>query len=95
MNLWRPWRRLSGLDHIVRQLIPFAIDATVRNHHIRNNSVLSCGARQRCEADYFVSYLVRRPNVQKEQQDVRIALLLKREVVTVSIDFIGRKYASP
>jgi 23S rRNA (guanine2445-N2)-methyltransferase / 23S rRNA (guanine2069-N7)-methyltransferase len=65
-----------------------AIDCHGTNHHIRNTQFGAVRAKDAI-ADYFVSLSGERPNVQKEQPDVRIALRIKREVVTVSIDLSG------
>tara|TARA_R110001599_G_scaffold119118_3_gene288849 strand:+ start:900 stop:3068 length:2169 start_codon:yes stop_codon:yes gene_type:complete len=65
-----------------------AIDCHGTNHHIRNTQFGAVRAKDAI-ADYFVELSGERPNVQKEQPDVRIALRIKREVVTVSIDLSG------
>jgi len=65
-----------------------AIDCHGTNHHIRNTQFGAVRAKDAI-ADYFVALSGERPNVQKEQPDVRIALRIKREVVTVSIDLSG------
>ncbi|MBJ7538829.1 bifunctional 23S rRNA (guanine(2069)-N(7))-methyltransferase RlmK/23S rRNA (guanine(2445)-N(2))-methyltransferase RlmL [Marinomonas transparens] len=65
-----------------------AIDCHGTNHHIRNTQFGAVRAKDAI-ADYFVGLSGERPNVQKEQPDVRIALRIKREVVTVSIDLSG------
>lgn len=65
-----------------------AIDCHGTNHHIRNTQFGAVRAKDAI-ADYFVALSGERPNVEKEQPDVRIALRIKREVVTVSIDLAG------
>ncbi|MDE8602862.1 bifunctional 23S rRNA (guanine(2069)-N(7))-methyltransferase RlmK/23S rRNA (guanine(2445)-N(2))-methyltransferase RlmL [Marinomonas sp. RSW2] len=65
-----------------------AIDCHGTNHHIRNTQFGAVRAKDAI-ADYFVELSGERPSVQKEQPDVRIALRIKREVVTVSIDLSG------
>lgn len=65
-----------------------AIDCHGTNHHIRNTQFGAVRAKDAI-ADYFVALSGERPNVEKEQPEVRIALRIKREVVTVSIDLSG------
>lgn len=65
-----------------------AIDCHGTNHHIRNTQFGAVRAKDAI-ADYFVALSGERPNVEKEQPEVRIALRIKREVVTVSIDLAG------
>ncbi|MCB5162399.1 bifunctional 23S rRNA (guanine(2069)-N(7))-methyltransferase RlmK/23S rRNA (guanine(2445)-N(2))-methyltransferase RlmL [Marinomonas algarum] len=65
-----------------------AIDCHGTNHHIRNTQFGAVRTKDAI-ADYFVELSGERPSVQKEQPDVRIALRIKREVVTVSIDLSG------
>lgn len=77
-----PWSdHMSASDTI-------AIDCHGTNHHIRNTQFGAVRAKDAI-ADYFVALSGERPSVQKEQPDVRIALRIKREVVTVSIDLSG------
>ncbi len=65
-----------------------AIDCHGTNHHIRNTQFGAVRAKDAI-ADYFVALSGERPSVEKNQPDVRIALRIKREVVTVSIDLSG------
>ncbi|MGO2234137.1 bifunctional 23S rRNA (guanine(2069)-N(7))-methyltransferase RlmK/23S rRNA (guanine(2445)-N(2))-methyltransferase RlmL [Marinomonas sp. UCMA 3892] len=65
-----------------------AIDCHGTNHHIRNTQFGAVRAKDAI-ADYFVALSGERPSVEKEQPEVRIALRIKREVVTVSIDLSG------
>ncbi|WP_219704219.1 bifunctional 23S rRNA (guanine(2069)-N(7))-methyltransferase RlmK/23S rRNA (guanine(2445)-N(2))-methyltransferase RlmL [Marinomonas lutimaris] len=65
-----------------------AIDCHGTNHHIRNTQFGAVRAKDAI-ADYFIALSGERPNVEKEQPEVRIALRIKRDVVTVSIDLSG------
>lgn len=65
-----------------------AIDCHGTNHHIRNTQFGAVRAKDAI-ADYFVTLSGERPSVKKDQPDVRIALRIKREVVTVSLDLSG------
>jgi len=61
-----------------------AIDCHGTNHHIRNTQFGAVRAKDAI-ADYFVALSGERPSVEKNQPDVRIALRIKREVVTGSM----------
>ncbi|MEO9655311.1 bifunctional 23S rRNA (guanine(2069)-N(7))-methyltransferase RlmK/23S rRNA (guanine(2445)-N(2))-methyltransferase RlmL [Marinomonas sp.] len=65
-----------------------AIDCHGTNHHIRNTQFGAVRAKDAI-ADYFVALTGERPSVEKSQPDVRIALRIKRDQVTVSIDLSG------
>lgn len=65
-----------------------AIDCHGTNQSIRNTQFGAVRAKDAI-ADYFVELSGERPSVEKNQPDVRIALRIKREVVTVSIDLSG------
>ncbi|WP_133010551.1 bifunctional 23S rRNA (guanine(2069)-N(7))-methyltransferase RlmK/23S rRNA (guanine(2445)-N(2))-methyltransferase RlmL [Marinomonas flavescens] len=65
-----------------------AIDCHGTNDHIRNTQFGAVRTKDAI-ADYFVALSGERPSVEKEQPDVRIAVRIKREAVTVSIDLAG------
>ncbi|AEF55111.1 bifunctional 23S rRNA (guanine(2069)-N(7))-methyltransferase RlmK/23S rRNA (guanine(2445)-N(2))-methyltransferase RlmL [Marinomonas posidonica] len=65
-----------------------AIDCHGTNHHIRNTQFGAVRTKDAI-ADYFVAQTGERPSVEKNQPDVRIAVRIKRDVVTVSIDLSG------
>ncbi|GAB3477619.1 bifunctional 23S rRNA (guanine(2069)-N(7))-methyltransferase RlmK/23S rRNA (guanine(2445)-N(2))-methyltransferase RlmL [Marinomonas epiphytica] len=65
-----------------------AIDCHGTNHHIRNTQFGAVRAKDAI-ADYFLAKAGERPSVEKNQPDVRVALRIKRDQVTVSIDLSG------
>lgn len=65
-----------------------AIDCHGTNDHIRNTQFGAVRTKDAI-ADYFVALSGERPSVEKEQPDVRIAVRIKRDVVTISIDLAG------
>ncbi|REG86479.1 bifunctional 23S rRNA (guanine(2069)-N(7))-methyltransferase RlmK/23S rRNA (guanine(2445)-N(2))-methyltransferase RlmL [Marinomonas pollencensis] len=65
-----------------------AIDCHGTNDHIRNTQFGAVRTKDAI-ADYFVALSGERPSVEKEQPDVRIAVRIKRDTVTVSIDLAG------
>ncbi|WP_113873768.1 bifunctional 23S rRNA (guanine(2069)-N(7))-methyltransferase RlmK/23S rRNA (guanine(2445)-N(2))-methyltransferase RlmL [Marinomonas aquiplantarum] len=65
-----------------------AIDCHGTNHHIRNTQFGAVRTKDAI-ADYFVAQTGERPSVEKNQPDVRIAVRIKRDVVTVSVDLSG------
>ncbi|MGB3383995.1 MAG: bifunctional 23S rRNA (guanine(2069)-N(7))-methyltransferase RlmK/23S rRNA (guanine(2445)-N(2))-methyltransferase RlmL [Marinomonas sp.] len=65
-----------------------AIDCHGTNDHIRNTQFGAVRTKDAI-ADYFVALSGERPSVEKEQPDVRIAVRIKRDTVTISIDLAG------
>ena len=65
-----------------------AIDCHGTNHHIRNTQFGAVRTKDAI-ADYFVAMTGQRPSVEKNQPDIRIAVRIKRDQVTVSIDLSG------
>lgn len=65
-----------------------AIDCHGTNNHIRNTQFGAVRTKDAI-ADYFVALSGQRPNVEKNQPDLRIAVRIKRDQVTVSIDLSG------
>ncbi|QRV24433.1 bifunctional 23S rRNA (guanine(2069)-N(7))-methyltransferase RlmK/23S rRNA (guanine(2445)-N(2))-methyltransferase RlmL [Marinomonas foliarum] len=86
-DLYDAVKAIPWSDHM-KATNTMAIDCHGTNHHIRNTQFGAVRAKDAI-ADYFVALTGERPNVEKEQPEVRIALRIKREVVTVSIDLSG------
>ena len=86
-DLYDGVKAIQWSDHM-KATNTMAIDCHGTNHHIRNTQFGAVRAKDAI-ADYFVALTGERPNVEKEQPEVRIALRIKREVVTVSIDLSG------
>ena len=86
-DLYDGVKAIQSSDHM-NASDTIAIDCHGTNHHIRNTQFGAVRAKDAI-ADYFVALSGERPNVEKEQPEVRIALRIKREVVTVSIDLSG------
>ncbi|MCW4629971.1 MULTISPECIES: bifunctional 23S rRNA (guanine(2069)-N(7))-methyltransferase RlmK/23S rRNA (guanine(2445)-N(2))-methyltransferase RlmL [Marinomonas] len=86
-DLYNGVKAIQWSDHM-SATNTMAIDCHGTNHHIRNTQFGAVRAKDAI-ADYFVALSGERPNVEKEQPEVRIALRIKRDVVTVSIDLSG------
>ncbi|MEP0071977.1 MAG: bifunctional 23S rRNA (guanine(2069)-N(7))-methyltransferase RlmK/23S rRNA (guanine(2445)-N(2))-methyltransferase RlmL [Marinomonas sp.] len=86
-DLYDAIKAIPWIDHM-SATSTIAIDCHGTNHHIRNTQFGAVRAKDAI-ADYFVALSGERPSVEKNQPDVRIALRIKREVVTVSIDLSG------
>jgi 23S rRNA (guanine2445-N2)-methyltransferase / 23S rRNA (guanine2069-N7)-methyltransferase len=86
-DLYDAIRAIEWSDHMsVTNTI--AIDCHGTNQSIRNTQFGAVRTKDAI-ADYFVELTGERPNVEKVQPDVRVALRIKREMVTVSIDLSG------
>ena len=86
-DLYDAIRAIEWSDHM-SATNTIAIDCHGTNHHIRNTQFGAVRTKDAI-ADYFIDLSGERPNVEKVQPDVRVALRIKREVVTVSIDLSG------
>lgn len=86
-DLYDGVKAIQWSDHM-KSTNTMAIDCHGTNHHIRNTQFGAVRAKDAI-ADYFIALSGERPNVEKEQPEVRIALRIKRDVVTVSIDLSG------
>ncbi|MCV2402168.1 bifunctional 23S rRNA (guanine(2069)-N(7))-methyltransferase RlmK/23S rRNA (guanine(2445)-N(2))-methyltransferase RlmL [Marinomonas sp. C2222] len=86
-DLYDAVKAIPWSDHM-KATNTIAIDCHGTNHHIRNTQFGAVRAKDAI-ADYFVALTGERPSVEKEQPDLRIALRIKRDVVTVSIDLSG------
>lgn len=65
-----------------------AIDCHGTNHSIRNTQFGAVRTKDAI-ADYFTNLNGRRPSVEKQNPDIRIALKIKRDQATVSLDVSG------
>lgn len=86
-DLYNAIKAISWSDHM-SATNTIAIDCHGTNHHIRNTQFGAVRAKDAI-ADYFVALSGERPSVEKNQPDVRIAMRIKRDTVTVSIDLSG------
>ncbi|ETX09768.1 50S rRNA methyltransferase [Marinomonas ushuaiensis DSM 15871] len=86
-DLYDAIKAIPWIDHM-SATNTIAIDCHGTNQSIRNTQFGAVRAKDAI-ADYFVELSGERPSVEKNQPDVRIALRIKREVVTVSIDLSG------
>ncbi|ADZ91794.1 bifunctional 23S rRNA (guanine(2069)-N(7))-methyltransferase RlmK/23S rRNA (guanine(2445)-N(2))-methyltransferase RlmL [Marinomonas mediterranea] len=86
-DLYQGVKSIEWSDHLsVHSTI--AIDCHGTNKEIRNTQFGALKTKDAI-ADYFVEKSGQRPNVEKQQPDVRIAVRVKREKVTVSLDLSG------
>ncbi|TDO99008.1 bifunctional 23S rRNA (guanine(2069)-N(7))-methyltransferase RlmK/23S rRNA (guanine(2445)-N(2))-methyltransferase RlmL [Marinomonas balearica] len=86
-DLYKGVKSIEWSDHLsVHSTI--AIDCHGTNKEIRNTQFGALKTKDAI-ADYFVEKTGQRPNVEKQQPDVRIAVRVKREKVTVSLDLSG------